>query len=146
MDEPTFRIPVDEDVTLAGQWLSEAGLPIEDLTIERFALVAEQNGEVAGVIGLERFDGLGLLRSLIVSAQHRRCGLGKALVGALELMALEGDMAELWVLTIDADAWFARLGYKVQARELAPAEIRQTEEFSDLCPGDAVLMRKLLTA
>ncbi len=146
MDEPTFRAPVDEDVTLAGQWLSEAGLPVEDLTIERLALVAEQNGEVAGVIGLERFAGLGLLRSLVVSAQHRRSGLGKALVGALEQMALEGDMAELWLLTIDADAWFARLGYEAQARELAPAEIRQTEEFSDLCPGDAVLMRKLLTA
>ena len=146
MDEPTFRSPVDEDLSLARQLLSEAGLPIDDLTIERLALVAEQNGEVAGVIGLERFAGMGLLRSLVVSAQHRRSGLGKALVGALERMALDGDMAELWLLTIDADAWFARLGYEAQARELAPAEIRQTEEFSNLCPGDAVLMRKLLSA
>lgn len=146
MDEPTFRAPVDADVTLAGQWLSEAGLPIEDLTIERLALVAEQNGKVAGVIGLERFAGLGLLRSLVVSAQHRRSGVGKALVEALERLAVESDMAELWLLTIDADAWFARLGYDAQARDLAPAEIRQTEEFSNLCPGDAVLMRKRLTA
>ena len=146
MDEPTFRAPVVADIGLARQLLSEAGLPTEDLTIERLALVAERNGRVAGMIGLERFDGLGLLRSLVVSRDNRRGGLGKALVGALEQMAVDSNMAELWLLTIDADAWFARLGYEAQQRELAPAEIRETDEFSKLCPGDAVLMRKILAA
>ena len=61
-------------------------------------------------------------------------------------MAVDSNMAELWLLTIDADAWFARLGYEAQQRELAPAEIRETDEFSKLCPGDAVLMRKILAA
>ena len=146
MDEPTFRAPVAEDIACGMQLLSEAGLPTEDLMIEHLALVAEQNGRVAGMIGLERFDELGLLRSLVVSKDHRRSGLGKALVGALEQMAIDSNMAELWLLTIDADPWFARLGYEAQARELAPVEIRGTEEFSNLCPGDAVLMRKILTA
>ena len=144
MDERTFRSPVDDDLFLARQLLSDAGLPIDDLTIERLALVAEQNGDVVGLIGIERFDGLGLLRSLVVSADHRRSGLGKALVAALEQLAIESNMAELWLLTIDADAWFARLGYETQERELAPAEIRETEEYSSLCPRDAVLMRKIL--
>ncbi len=146
MDEPTFRAPVAADIALGMQLLAEAGLPTEDLTIEHLALVAEQNGMVAGIIGLERFDELGLLRSLVVSKDHRRSGLGKALVGALERMVIDGNMAELWLLTIDADPWFARLGYEAQARELAPVEIRGTEEFSNLCPDDAVLMRKILTA
>ena len=53
-------------------------------------------------------------------------------------------MDELWLLTIDADAWFARLGYTTQARAFAPPEIQQTEEFASLCPGDAVLMMKKL--
>lgn len=145
MDEPTLRAAVGEDMALARQLLSEAGLPIGDLAVERLALVAEQNGAVAGLIGLERFDGLGLLRSLVVSKDHRRGGLGKSLVGALERLALDSNVTELWLLTIDADAWFARLGYEVQARELAPVEIRATEEFSSLCPDDAVLMRKILT-
>jgi len=145
VDEPTLRAAVGEDMALARQLLSEAGLPIGDLAVERLALVAEQNGAVAGLIGLERFDGLGLLRSLVVSKDHRRGGLGKSLVGALERLALDSNVTELWLLTIDADAWFARLGYEVQARELAPVEIRATEEFSSLCPDDAVLMRKILT-
>jgi len=79
-----------------------------------------------------------------VPPANRRGGVGKALVEALEKMAIEKGVSELWLLTIDADAWFAQLGYRVQEREAAPPAIQKTEEFSSLCPGDAVLMRKNL--
>jgi amino-acid N-acetyltransferase len=140
----SFRVPIDADVSTARQLLSAAGLPIEDVTVERLALLAERNGDVVGLIGLEQFIKIGLLRSLIVSPAHRSGGVGKALVSALEKMAMEKGVSELWLLTIDADAWFAQLGYRAREREAAPPAIKQTDEFSSLCPGDAVLMRKNL--
>jgi hypothetical protein len=47
-------------------------------------------------------------------------------------------------LTIDAEKFFARLGYRTMARSDAPAAIQSTDEFSSLCPGSAVLMQKRL--
>ncbi len=142
MLESGFRAPTVADVSMARTLLSGAGLPVADVTIDHLALVAERDGELVGLIGLEQFETLGLLRSLLVLPARRRDGVGKALVAALEKMAAEQGIAELWLLTIDADAWFAQLGYRVQEREAAPPAIQQTEEFSSLCPGDAVLMRK----
>jgi len=144
VDDLSFRAPIDADVSIARQLLSAADLPFEDVTIERLALVAERNGDVVGLIGLEQFVENGLLRSLVVSPANRSGGVGKALVAALEKLAIEKGVSELWLLTIDADAWFAQLGFRTQERDAAPPAIQQTEEFSGLCPGDAVLMRKVL--
>ena len=124
--------------------LLDAGLPIEDVTIGHLALVAEQEGVVCGLVGLEQFEQSGLLRSLVIAEEYRSGGLGRLLVEALEQLAADRNIGELWLLTIDADGWFARLGYTEQARELAPVAIQKTEEFSSLCPGDAVLMKKSL--
>lgn len=144
MVEIVFRPPKESDLSMARQILSSAGLPVEDVTIDRLALLAEQDGKVAGLIGLEQFGEVGLLRSLVVLPEHRRGGVGRALVAALENMATDRDISELWLLTIDADAWFAQLGYNGATRDAAPQTIQNTEEFSGLCPGDAVLMRKVL--
>lgn len=124
--------------------LARAGLPTDDVSIERLALVAEHDGHVVGLIGLEPFGSLGLLRSLVVATECRSNGLGGQLVAALEDLAQQRGIAELWLLTIDADAFFEKLGYGREARAKAPPVIAATEEFSKLCPGNAVLMRKTL--
>jgi len=125
--------------------LAAAGLPTADLTIERLALVASADDKMVGLIGLETFDSLGLLRSLVVSPEYRRTGLGDQLVAALEAHARALAITELWLLTIDADAYFERLGYERRKRSLAPADIAASDEFSSLCPDDAVLMSKPLS-
>jgi len=48
------------------------------------------------------------------------------------------------LLTIDADPYFAQLGYQMRGRDAAPTAIRETTEFRELCPGDAFLMCKAL--
>jgi amino-acid N-acetyltransferase len=62
----------------------------------------------------------------------------------VEEFAAASGATEIWLLTIDADVWFGRLGYAVRDRQDAPEAIRGTQEFSGLCPGDAVLMSKSL--
>jgi amino-acid N-acetyltransferase len=126
--------------------LRGAGLPVEDLAGERMTdfLVASTGASLAGVIGLEAFPQLGLLRSLVVDPNSRAAGVGRLLVAALEAHARRRGLTELWLLTIDADRYFQALGYVAAERDAAPQAIRETAEFSQLCPGTAILMRKTL--
>lgn len=140
----TIRPSVAADLDAALGFLESAGLPVADLTAERLALVAENDGAVCGVIGLEAFGEIALLRSLFVGDAARRSGIGPALVTALEVSCIADGVRELWLLTIDADGFFSKLGYTARQRTAAPEAIQSTEEFSGLCPGDAVLMSKVL--
>jgi amino-acid N-acetyltransferase len=107
-------------------------------------LVAVLDAGPAGMIGLEQFDEVGLLRSLVIEPAARRGGIGRQLVRALEAHALARGVAILWLLTIDAEAYFLKFGYEAMERDRVPDVIRNTEEFSSLCPGDAVVMKKSL--
>jgi len=142
----TTRQATASDFPAAQSWLSAAGLPVEDLTPDHMQhfLLTLANESPVGMIGLEEFGSVGLLRSLVVDPSVRNAGIGARLVAALESMAARQGVAELWLLTIDADPYFANLGYLVTDRSSAPDVIKETAEFSSLCPGDAVLMRKCL--
>ena len=67
-------------------------MPVADLSVDQLAFVAEVDGRFAGVIGLESFGTVGLLRSLVVSADARADGIGRQLVAALEALAREQRM------------------------------------------------------
>lgn len=132
------------------QLLEQAGLPVADLGPDQLMdfLVAERPGtgrsETLGIVGLQRFDQTALLRSLVVDADDRKSGLGRRLVAAAEANACFAGVKDLWLLTIDAERYFESLGYKMMSRESAPDSIRNTREFSGLCPDGAYLMRKIL--
>ena len=140
--EITIRPPFDTDVKHVKRLLREAGLPDDDLEAGMLAFVAEASGLPIGAIGIEDFGSVGLLRSLVLASEFRSAGFGRFLVERLEELAQKRGIDELWLLTIDADAWFERLGYQRSAREHAPPSIAATKEFSSLCPADAVLLRK----
>ena len=102
------------DFEAAKDLLQAAGLPVEDLSGDQLGhfLVASLGGVVAGVIGLEAFSGIGLLRSLVTRADVRNAGIGRRLVAALEVRARRQGLQELWLLTTDADHYFETLGYR----------------------------------
>ena len=139
-----LRPATEADLAFAVAELSDVDLPTSDLTADALLLAAESGSELVGVIGFEPFGDVALLRSLVVAKSARSHGVGRDLVNALESHALTTGVTELWLLTIDADRWFAKLGYVVRDRAAAPTAIRETAEFSGLCPGDAVLMSKSL--
>ena len=133
------------DLAASIDLLKKAGLPVADVSADRLAFVAEKNDVFQGVIGVESFGKIGLLRSLVVSADARGGGVGPALVTALEVACLANAVEELWLLTIDADRFFEKRGFAARDRADAPDAIRSTAEFQGLCPQDAVLMSKILT-
>ena len=143
---PALRQAVPGDWDAVQALLLAADLPIDDLGPERLGgfLIAQDEIATVGLIGLEVMGTVGLLRSLVVARNARNTGLGGKLVGSLEAAAVAAGIAELWLLTIDAEQFFQRHEFEIIDRTAAPDEIRQTDEFSALCPGTAHLMRKSL--
>ena len=146
MNEVDIRRARPGDFVAVRSLLRDARLPVEDLGENRMAdfFVVWRGDSLDGAIGVEVFAQVGLLRSLVVHPESRAAGLGRLLVAALEAHARRRGLTELWLLTIDAERYFRALGYTAKERSEAPPAIRDTAEFSRLCPGTAVLMQKTL--
>jgi amino-acid N-acetyltransferase len=143
---PTLRQALADDWQAVRNLLLASDLPIDDLGPDKLDgfLIAEDDDAIVGLIGLEIMGTVGLLRSLVVEKKARSRGVGGKLVGALESAAEAAGIGELWLLTIDAEHFFQRHNFEIVDRTAAPDEIRESEEFSSLCPGTAYLMRKSL--
>ena len=126
------------------QLLAEAQLPIDDITpehLKHFVGAWSERG-LEGVIGLEFYGSVALLRSLAVRTTSRCSGLGAQLVSWAEDYAMKNGVRSLFLLTTTAKRYFDKHGYTVIARESVPDAIRATAEFSSICPTTAVLMVK----
>ena len=140
-----IRHPRESDFAPVRQLLIDAGLPVDDFVPEHLAFVACEDKRPLAAIGCEKLGETWLLRSLVVAEDQRSRGLGAKLVAALEADAREQGVGEIWLLTIDADAFFASQGYRRRERDEAPEVVRGTAEFSELCPASAVLMSRPLS-
>src|SRR5688572_23652722 len=126
--------------------LTASGLPTEDLTerhCEHFFLAGSREAP-SGVVGLEMFDDVALLRSLVVAPDNRSSGLGSALVRHAEVAARANGALTIYLLTTTAEAFFASRGYVHASRETAPPAIRATREFAGLCPASSAFMKRSL--
>ena len=135
------------DKTAVLRLLTDAELPVEDLSLDKFKhfwVARANNGSVIGVIGLEPFHEVGLLRSLAVHPSWRGRGLGLALTRHLEEYASELGIKTLFLLTLTAVEFFPKLGYQVVERAVVPEVIAGTEEFRGVCPASAVCLSKPL--
>ena len=127
--------------------VSASDLPVSDLENPAIEFLAiGDSADIRGVVGLETYGPVGLLRSLAVRPEHRGAGHGNALVNAIESRAAARGVRTMYLLTTTAAPFFARLGYQPANRDSAPDAIRQTREFSQLCPSTAAFMMKPLTA
>ncbi|WP_210424902.1 arsenic resistance N-acetyltransferase ArsN2 [Halorussus halobius] len=127
--------------------LAENGLPYRDVRAkpDRFFVARadglDDEGSRVGIGGLETDGAVGLLRSVVVTEPNRGRGYGTALCDALEDRARTNGVETLYLLTTTATAFFRRRGYESVAREDAPASVRRTTEFAELCPESATCMR-----
>jgi N-acetylglutamate synthase-like GNAT family acetyltransferase len=133
--------PADLDAALA--LLSACDLPgagFEDQFGEAY-VIAEIDGAVVGIAGVERHGRHGLLRSVAVIPKLRGAGLGAALVSDRLARARAHGLASLYLLTTTAERWFERHGFLTVDRAAAPGEIRVSSSYAGICPSTAVLMR-----
>lgn len=126
--------------------LTGCNLPVADISISSppqffgFRLA----GSVVAVVGLEKFQSVGLLRSLAVSPDHRGRGLARELVSFVESFAQSRGVESLFLLTTTAEAFFVALGYGPASRQEAPQAIQATPQFSGLCPSYSAFLSKRL--
>jgi amino-acid N-acetyltransferase len=139
----TVERALDSDRAAVEDLLTANGLPLDGLEIALpTAIVARDEGRVVGCAAVEAYGSVGLLRSVVVAPDLRGTGLGRRLVETAEELAAERGIAELYLLTETAEAWFPRLGYRPAARASVPAELTVSPEFTTACPESALVLHK----
>lgn len=123
--------------------LQSEGLPVQDLPqdLSNFYM-ATDNGSIVGAIGLEIYDRSGLLRSLVVKPEYRKMKIAGSLVNELQKQAKSFGLKEIYLLTETAGNYFSKIGFEETSRDEAPAVLKQSTEFSHVCPGTAIFMKK----
>ena len=124
--------------------LEECALPSEDLGADSKSLLygIESGRAVIGLVGLELYGTVALLRSLAVSPRHQRTGMGGQLLRHAEGVAAEHGIDSLYLLTTTAEHYFHSHGYVPADRQDAPAAIVGTRQFTGLCPASAAFLVK----
>jgi amino-acid N-acetyltransferase len=137
----------EHDEARIQELLREANLPTNDLTTRHLQsfLVMRDGDSILGVAGVEPIGKtFGLVRSIAVQADARGKGIAAKLYAAVEEHACSRGLREVYALTTTIADWLTRLGYERLHRDDVPEELRNTAEFSSLCPASAVVMRKTL--
>ena len=80
--------------------------------------------------------------SITIEGRERGHGYGRTLVNGLFAEAEKLGLEDVYLLTETAAPFFAALGFMPCARETAPPEIAASEQFTELCPASAKLMRR----
>ncbi len=135
-----------EPAELAGlAWFLDAtSLPSADLADPGRLFFRFEADSLVGYGGLEGEGADRLLRSIVVLADRRGHGLGRALVATLEQQARDLGVERLHLLTTTAAPFFRALGYADADRGAAPPAIAASREFTALCPASAAYLVKAL--
>lgn len=125
--------------------LEESKLDASDLKQANIRLFSmTENNKLVGVGGLEIFNDQALLRSVAVDTAYQKQGLGALLVRRIEKAAKELGLSALYLLTNTAADFFKAQNYQVIHRDNFADSLKQTAQFSGLCPVSAVCMKKEL--
>jgi amino-acid N-acetyltransferase len=125
--------------------LGKAELPTAGVTesVSQF-VVAESQGKLVGVVGLEVYGASALLRSAAVEESWRGSGVGRVLVERALEVARERGIEDVYLLTTTAEHYFPKFGFACVSRDSVAEGIQSSVEFKTACPASATVMRKSL--
>jgi amino-acid N-acetyltransferase len=143
--EIRVRPALPNDMPAVEELLTKTNLPVEGVmhSIASF-VVAESDGRVVGVGGVEQCGDFGLLRSVAVDPLVRGRGVGAAVTKWLIADSEASGLRALYLLTTTAEKYFPSFGFDETPRDAVPSEIQQTAEFKHLCPSSATVMHRTL--
>lgn len=139
----TLRPAAAEDLAGVERLLTASGLPLDGVreALPTFT-VAEANGELVGVAGLEVCCEHALLRSVAVQPEWRSHGVGRALVTRVISDAEARGIHALYLLTTTAERYFPSFGFRQVTRDAVPPDVQATKEFQGACPASATVMMR----
>lgn len=145
MTDVHVRAATAKDLSAVKDLLSQSDLPLEGVS-ESLAsfVVAEREGKIVGVAGLEECGDYGLLRSAAVAPEWRGRGLGRMLVERVIADAESAGLRALYLLTTTAEKYFPTFGFHETTRDGVPPAVQATAEFTDACPSSATVMKLAL--
>jgi len=136
-----IRPALPDDLPAIEALLVTSGLPTAGVAAALGSfLVAEHEGTLVGVVGVEQCCDYGLLRSTAVDAGWRSRGLGRQLVERAIASSESRGLHALYLLTTTAERYFPSFGFTTTTREQVPEVVRDTVEFRSACPASAVVM------
>jgi amino-acid N-acetyltransferase len=140
------RAATQADYEAVRSLLEASTLPVSGVpaTLADF-YVAEDQGRVVGVVGLELYGANALLRSAAIDPAVRGSGVGRALVERALEHAREQGVRAIYLLTTTAERYFPRFGFDRITREDVPDAVQASVEFRGACPESATVMRKVVT-
>lgn len=107
-------------------------------------IVAEREGELVGVAGLEVYGASALLRSVAVEDSWRGSGVGRTLIDRALEQARQAGIEDVFLLTTTAEHYFPRFGFSCVNRDSVNPGVQASIEFQEACPTSAIIMRKSL--
>lgn len=136
-----------QDLPRVEKLLTESNLPLDGVkeSLQDF-VVAEAQGDIVGVAGLEICRNDALLRSVAVRPEWRSKGVGRALVNRAIAEAESRGLRAMYLLTTTAEHYFPSFGFAKVDRAAIPEPVRATTEFTSACPASAVAMARQLAA
>ena len=134
-----------EDLPSVRDLLSQAGLPLAGVegSFSGF-LAVERGGRPVGTVGVETAETTGMVRSLAVEEGRRSRGIGDALLRRAEEALRAAGIAEAWVLTETAGAFFVSRGYRDEPRSSLPPTLTGRSVLAEVCPCSCRCLRKSL--
>jgi amino-acid N-acetyltransferase len=124
--------------------LKSVNLPIEEVkeNFDNFFVVKKKD-LIIGCAGVEIYENVGLLRSVAIEPSSQKKGIGKKLVKRLEDFVIENNIKRLYLLTESAEHFFHRLHYQKIPRDSTDSHIKESLEFTTLCPSATVMVKEL---
>jgi amino-acid N-acetyltransferase len=148
MEEITYSQASADDLPAVRALLEHCGLPTQDLKADHLGhfVLCRSGGRIAGTVGLELLGDLALLRSLAVAPELRGRRIGHELWHRALAAARRLNIRQLYLLTTTAEGLFVRWGFRRLPRESVPEVVRQTSEYSGVCPSTAAVMARDVSA
>ncbi|MFN3979260.1 MAG: arsenic resistance N-acetyltransferase ArsN2 [Caldilinea sp.] len=140
MTSITIRTADIEEWPAIAALLTGYDLPLDGAQehVADFMVAVGENGDIEGVAAIERYQHVGLLRSVAVASQGN--GVGAALVNHLIATARKQGLRQLVLLTTTAADYFPRFGFRRIERQDAPVAVHTSAEFQGACPASATVM------
>lgn len=125
--------------------LKNNNLPTVDIPDSSIQLyIGSYNDETIGIIGIEIYEKIGLLRSLAVQDSFKKLNVGTKLINKLFDQKKQNNIKDVYLLTETAEDYFTKFNFDKVDRSNIPDIIMETSEYKDICPNSAVVMHKNL--
>jgi amino-acid N-acetyltransferase len=135
----------EKDLDAIKKLLDDNNLPTTDIHQDNIQFfIGLIDDKIMSVIGLEKYNDTGLLRSLAVTDLFKNQQVGSRLIRHIVDLCAPEHIDKIYLLTTTADKYFVKFGFTKIERMEAPDILKQTREFKDICPVSAVLMYKSL--